>query len=117
MNKPEIRIIQSQQEEINQADVSQNEIDMLLSKYGYSQKKFDNSYTDSNNNLTFEEMVRLEEEKNKNLLNEKRLKMKSSKPYTFDGDYDSETSYGTDSESGFTFKVNIVSDMPIPKKY
>lgn len=117
MNRAEIRIIQDQQEDIKPADISQNEIDMLLSKYGYNQTSYNSNIQTNSNDLTFEEMIRIEEEKKRNLLHEKMLKMKSAKPYTFDGNYDSETSYGTDSDTGFTFKVNIVSDMPIPKKY
>jgi len=41
-------------------------------------------------------------------------KLNGPKPYTFGGNYDSDTIYGTD--DGFTFKVNIVSDMPLPKR-
>lgn len=115
MNRPEIRIIQDQQEEIKPADISQNEMDMLLAKYGYqSQTNFHEPVQDSS--LSFEEMIRQEELKNQQRNYEQIMKAKSQKPYTFGGDYDSETIYGTDGDTGFTFKVNIVSDMPIPKK-
>ena len=116
MNRPEIRIIQDQQEEITPADISQNEMDMLLAKYGYQSQT---NYTEpgQNSGLSFEEMIRQEELKNKQHNYEQMMKAKSQKPYTFDGNYDSETIYGTDGDTGYTFKVNIVSDMPIPKRY
>lgn len=115
MNRPEIRIIQDQQEEIKPADIPQNEMDMLLAKYGYqSQTNFHEPVQDSG--LSFEEMIRQEELKNQQRNYEQIMKAKSQKPYTFGGDYDSETIYGTDGDTGYTFKVNIVSDMPIPKK-
>lgn len=115
MNRPEIRIIQDQQEEIKPADISQNESDMLLAKYGYKPQTNWTEATDST--LSFEEMVRQEELKNQQKLYDQVMKAKGPKPYTFGGNYDSETIYGTDGDSGYTFKVNIVSDMPIPKKY
>ena len=115
MNRPEIRIIQDQQEEIKPADISQNEMDMLLAKYGY---KTQPNYTEPTQatGLSFEEMIRQEELKNQQRNYDQMMKAKSQKPYTFGGNYDSETIYGTDGDTGFTFKVNIVSDMPIPKK-
>jgi hypothetical protein len=116
MNRPEIRIIQDQQEEIKPADISQNEMDMLLAKYGYQSQTNYNEPV-QNSGLSFEEMIRQEEQKNQQRNYEQIMKAKSQKPYTFGGNYDSETIYGTDGDTGYTFKVNIVSDMPIPKKY
>lgn len=116
--RPEIRIIQDQQEEIKPADISQNEADMLLAKYGYKpQQQYYQEPQNQDNGLTFEEMIRQEELKNQQRMYDQMMKAKGPKPYTFGGNYDSETIYGTDGDSGFTFKVNIVSDMPIPKKY
>jgi hypothetical protein len=112
--KPEIRIIQNQTEEIKPAEISQNEAEMLLAKYGF---KSPIQQQTNNNNLSFEEMIRLEEQKNKQRLQEQMMKANGPKPLTFGGNYDSDTIYGTDGDSGYTFKVNIVSDMPIPKKY
>ena len=115
MNRPEVRIIQDQQEEIKPAQISQNEEEMLLAKYGYKSNSNISPQQTSNNDLSFEEMIRLEEEKNRQRLQEQMLKANSPKPYTFDGSYDSNTIYGTDTDSGYTFKVSVVSDMPIPK--
>lgn len=115
MNRPEVRIVQDQQEEIKPAEISQNEQEMLLAKYGYKYNSNISTQPDSNKDLSFEEMIRLEEEKNRQSLQEQMLKANSAKPYTFGGSYDSNTTYGTDTDSGYTFKVNVVSDMPIPK--
>jgi hypothetical protein len=115
MNRPEVRIIQDQQEEIRPTEISPNEEEMLLAKYGF---KSNQSYqeTQQENGLTFEEMIRQEELKDQQKMYHVMMKTKASKPYTFGGNYDSETIYGTDSDSGYTFKVNIVSDMPLPKR-
>lgn len=114
MNKPEVRIVQDQQEEIRPADISQNEAEMLLAKYGYVSQPQSYHQPAQDNGLTFEEMVRQEELKNQQRLQEQMKKLNAPKPYTFGGNYDSDTIYGTD--DGFTFKVNIVSDMPLPKR-
>lgn len=115
MNRPEVRIIQDQQEEIKPADISPNEAEMLLIKYGFkSNQSYQEEQPHQDNGLTFEEMIRQEELKNQQRLQEQMKKMNGPKPYTFGGNYDSDTVYGTD--DGFTFKVNIVSDMPLPKR-
>lgn len=114
MNRPEVRIIQDQQEEIKPSDISQNEAEMLLARYGYASQPQSYQQPDQDNGLTFEEMIRQEELKNQQRLQEQMKKLNGPKPYTFGGNYDSDTIYGTD--DGFTFKVNIVSDMPLPKR-
>jgi hypothetical protein len=115
MERPEVRIIQDQQEEIKPANISKNEEDMLLSKYGYKPNTQNIESPSRDNELSFEEMIKQEELKNQQRIYNQIIKSKETKPYTFGGNYNSETIYGTDNDSGFTFKVNIVSDMPIPK--
>lgn len=114
MQRPEVRIIQDQQEELKPAEISQNEAEMLLAKYGYKSES-DISNNSKNDDLSFEDMIKLEEEKNSKRLQEQLLKNTGPKPYTFGGSYESDTIYGTDGDTGYTFKVNIVSDMPLPK--
>ena len=114
MQRPEVRIVQDQQEEIKPADISQNEAEMLLAKYGYKSNS-QNYQTTQSSELSFEEMIRLEEEKNRQRMHEQMLKANGPKPYTFGGSYDANTTYGTDGDSGYTFKVSVVSDMPLPK--
>ena len=118
-NKPEVRIVQDQQEEIKPADISQNERDMLLAKYGFKSQP---SYTepqpvDPNAGLSFEEMCRREEQRLADERARKYQQMMGPKPVTFSGNYYSNEDYGTEADSGFTFKVSVVSDMPIPKNY
>jgi hypothetical protein len=115
MNRPEVRIVQNQEEELKPAQISQNEAEMLLAKYGYSAPQHQNQ-PQQDNGLSFEEMIRQEELKNQQRLQEQLKKANGPKPYTFGGNYDSDTTYGTDGDSGYTFKVNIVSDMPLPKR-
>ena len=97
MNRPEIRIVQDQQEEIKPADISQNEAEMLLAKYGYKS----NSQTyqepqpqsfDPTRDLSYEEMCRLEDEKlraeterqRKEDVADKRRKERSEKTKDYD---------------------------------
>jgi len=108
--RPEVRIVQNQEEEIKPADISQNEMEMLLNKYGYSSTNIE---VNSDNQLSFEDMIRLDEEKNREISKKKT----SQGPITFTGDYDQETIYGRSDDSGYTFKIDIVSDMPLPKRY
>lgn len=114
--RPEVRIIQDQQEEIKPADISQNERDMLLAKYGY---KSQTTYIEpqQDNGLTFEEMCLREEQRLADERARKYQQMMGPKPVTFGGNYYSNEEYGTETDSGFTFKVSVVSDMPIPKNY
>lgn len=116
--KPTVVIIQDQQEEIKPADISQNEREILLGKYGFKPTYTEpQPNSDPNSGLSFEEMCRREEQR---LSNERALKyqqMYGPKPITFDGNYYSNEQYGTEGDSGLTFKISVVSDMPIPKNY
>lgn len=118
MTRPEVRIIQNQQEEIKPTDISQNERDMLLAKYGFkSQSTYTEPQTIQDNGLSFEEMCRREEQRLADERMRKYQQMMGPKPVTFGGNYYSNEQYGTEPDSGFTFKVSVVSDMPIPKNY
>lgn len=119
MNRPEVRVVQDQQEEIKPADITQNEAEMLLAKYGYksnNQVYQEPQSFDPTRDLSYEEMCKLEDQKLKQQLHEKMMKLNGPKPYTFGGNYNTNTTYETDGDSGYTFKVNIVSDMPLPKR-
>ena len=118
MNRPEVKIIQPQ-EEIKSTPIEGWEAEQILRKYGYQNSNYSTGPSEQNNtnNLTFEEMVAQEEMR----LNTERSNMlhrvNGPKPMTFDGGngYHSQTKYGSDDDSGYGFKINIVSDMPIPK--
>ena len=67
--------------------------------------------------ITFEQMVEQEEAKRKSEEERRRQQMYGPKPTTFDGrnGYDSEVKYTSDDDTGFGFKIEITSDMKIPK--
>ena len=69
------------------------------------------------NNLSFEEMVRREEEKRKSEEQRRLAQQTGPRPSTFDGSrgYESEVKYGSDEDTGFGFKIEITTDMKLPR--
>ncbi len=117
MNKPEVKIIQAQEEQTNNVpNIDSWEAEQLKRKYNISNSDIP---IEKKNDLTFEEMVTQEEMRLKNEQIKRDQQLRGPKPTTFDGGngYYSETTYSTDSDSGFSFKIEITSDMNIPKKY
>ncbi len=103
-----VRVIQPQEEEINPVDISDYEKEMLLAKYGYLNQP--SCTIDSPSDLdTFEDMIKKSGHSTPPPI------INGPKPITFDGKYDSNIVYGSDPDSGLNFKINIVSDMKIPK--
>jgi hypothetical protein len=62
-------------------------------------------------------MAQQQEKKEKRATEARQQKQSGAKPKTFqtNNGYDSITSYGTDDELGFGFKIEITSDMKLPK--
>ena len=108
MNKPEVRIVQNQEIQNTNPNIDSWEAEQLLRKYGYSQES--NPQT-TQPGLTFEQMVAQEEERIKN------DKIKRQQVIDNYNGYRTETTYSTDEESGFSFKIQISTDMSIPKNY
>ncbi len=122
MQRPEVRLIQDQQVEINEnPSVDSWEAEQLLRKYGYpsGQPASAPAPIDPNQGLTFEEMVARDEARRRDEEARKRQQMNGPKPISFDGrnGYHTETRYGSDEDSGYGFKIQITSDMPIPPRY
>jgi len=122
MNRPEVRVVQNQQIETNDSpNIDSWEAEQLLRKYGYQSSSNNTNIPETNidNGLSFEEMVAQEEMRLKNEKMKREQQMRGPKPISFDGrnGYYSETTYGSDSDSGFSFKIEVTSDMNIPKKY
>lgn len=119
MNRPQVRMIEDQQIENKPIEVSGWEAEQLLRKYGHEPQQFSTRQEEEQpkQGLTFEEMVAQEEERLRREENLRRAKMNGPKPTTFDGSrgYDSEVKYGTDDDSGFNFRIEITTDMKIPK--
>lgn len=121
MQRPEVRITQSQQVEANGRPVDSWEAEQLLRKYGYRGTQYssvsETEATNTSSGKTFEELVAEEEAR----LREERMRKwhqaNGVKPVTFDGSngYYTETKYGTDDESGYGFKIEISTDMKLPK--
>jgi hypothetical protein len=112
--RPEVRIIQDQEEEIRDVSISEYEKNQLLSRYGYGTTQHqipNNNWGNSNlvdSNLTFEELCRREEIKRE----EEMKRRRGPKPTTFDSNnYYSSNKYSSD--SGIGFSINIVSDIPL----
>ena len=107
--KPEVRIVEPQQEQTSSVDVYGYEAQALLAKYGFSQNPVQNINPDSN--LTFEELISKEMER-------KEIQKKQNcgpMPYSFDPNkigY-SESKYASIEGQDIGITIQIVSDMPI----
>lgn len=122
MQRPEIRLIQDQQVETNEnPNIDNWEAEQLLRKYGYQNTQYSTNQElpiQIDNELTFDQMIELEEAKKRNEEAKKQM-INGPKPISFDGrgGYYTETKYGSDDDSGYGFKIQITTDMPIPPKY
>jgi hypothetical protein len=121
MQRPEVRLIQGQQVETNEnPNIDSWEAEQLLRKYGYQNTQY-STYQETpvpiDNGLTFEQMIAQEDARIKGEEMRRRQQMNGPKPISFDGSngYHTETKYGSDDDSGYGFKIQITSDMPIPK--
>lgn len=112
--KPEVRIIQAQEETVAPAQISSWEAEQLMRKYGYSTQNEAPEDQPASSGMTFEEMVAQE---NARLNNERMRHQQVPRPASFDGrgGLHTETRYSSDEDTGFSFNVQITSDMPIPK--
>lgn len=122
MNRPEVRIIQSQEVTTQPANIDSWEAEQILRKYGQQPQQFstreeEQTIEDPNAHLTFEEMVARQDAKIKEESEKRKAQMYGPKPTTFSGNrgYDAEVKYGTDEDTGFNFKIEITTDMKIPK--
>jgi len=119
MERPQARIIDTQHVE-SEREISGWEAEQILRKYGH-QPQHHSSIPEPESpreiTLTFEEMVAKEEQKRKDEILRNQQRMNGTNPITFDGrnGYDSEIKYSQDEDTGFGFKIEISSDMKIPK--
>ena len=121
MQRPEVRLIQSQQVETNEnPSIDSWEAEQLLRKYGYQDSQYSTHQEGPapvENGLTFEQMIAQEEAKKKGEEIRRQQQANTPRPTSFDGNggYYTETKYGSDEDSGYGFKIQVTSDMPIPK--
>jgi hypothetical protein len=119
MERPIIRQIEQQSETTR--EITGQEAEEILRRNGYGQtQQFSTrpiEHEPISPELTFEEMVRQHEEKER-LERDRNLAIKQGpKPITFQSNngYESEVKYGSDSELGFGFRIQITTDMKLPK--
>lgn len=120
MQRPHVRQIEPQKIE-SEREITGSEAEELLRKYGYSEDQQLSSIKEpknpKDNNLSFEEMVAQEEAKIKRERDIAYQKRHAHKPITFQNEngYDTKVTYETDEDTGFNFRIEISSDMKIPK--
>jgi hypothetical protein len=128
MNKPIVNIVEPQQySEPQEVNISSAEAYALMAKYGVNPNTpppAQQRPVDPNANLTFDQMIAIEENKLKAERQqrdfERMREMNKPTPYSFDRGsvrhYDNQ--YRTfDDETNFGVEVKIVSDMPINNQY
>ena len=117
MERPIVRQIDSQRVE-SEREITGSEAEELLRKYGHGQPQRFSTFQEEPQSppQTFEEMIKLQEDKER-LERERRAQINGPKPITFNGQngYSTETKYGSDDELGFGFKIEITTDMKLPK--
>jgi hypothetical protein len=121
MQRPEVRVIQDQDIQINNNPQIDNwEAEQLMRKYGYQNTQYSTNQEapiQQDNGLTFDQMIAQEEARIRDEKMRREQQLNGPKPISFDGrnGYHTETKYGSDDDSGYGFKIQITSDMPIPK--
>lgn len=119
MERPQAIIIDAQHVE-SEREITGWEAEQILRKYGHQPQQYSsipNIEQNNNQELTFEEMIAQEEAKRKEEILKRQQKLNGPKPITFNSKngYDSEIKYSQDEDTGFGFKIEISSDMKIPK--
>ncbi len=120
MERPVARIIDAQHVE-SEREITGWEAEQLMRKYGHQPEQFSTFPTEQQPveqpGLTFEEMVAQHESKLREEEMRRKSQMNGPKPTTFDGSrgYDSEVKYSSDDDTGFGFKIEITTDMKLPK--
>lgn len=121
MERPHVTIIEPQSEESKPANIPSWEAEQLLRKYGHQPEQFTTRQEEIpqpvDNGLTFEQMIAQQEAQEREERMRRQQQMSGPKPMTFSGDrgYDSEVRYTSDNDSGFGFKIEITTDMQLPR--
>jgi hypothetical protein len=119
MNRPEVRVIETQHEEVKPIEVSNWEREQLLAKYGYvnqSTYKQPIQEFDPTRDLSYQEMMEIEDRKQQIEMERGRQQM-TNRPTTYTIDQDqvryNETRWSNMDLGGqdFGIQVQIVSDM------
>lgn len=116
MNRPEIRVISSQEESISSPDVSQSEVEKLLAKYGYNQTTYVEPINNNpvvTNHQTFEDMLREQELDKQRKQMENYNRMNRPRSISFDDKSVKYTETKYSDVDGLGLKIQIVTDMKI----
>jgi hypothetical protein len=121
MEKPQVRIIEPQSEEIINTPISNYEKELLLLKYGLNNEIVNReTVANPNRHLTFEEMVAIEEQKQLEIRRKEFELRNRPKPISIDSDKVNyhESKYSSMDLDGFDLgiQVQIFSDMPIKNR-
>ena len=119
MERPQVRIAQDQHVE-SEREVTGYEAEEILRKYGHTDQHFSTRQEPQpqpvDDGLTFEQMVAQQEARKREDELRRQQKLNGPKPITFQStQYDTEVKYGSDDETGFGFKIEITTDMKLPK--
>ena len=120
INNTHVTIIEPQSEETKPANIPSWEAEQLLRKYGHQPEQFTTRQETPqpiDNGLTFDQMIAQQEAQEREERMRRQQQMNGPKPMTFSGDrgYDSEVRYTSDNDSGFGFKIEITTDMQLPR--
>ncbi len=119
IERPSVKIVEPQQVDTTVKEVDGWEAEQLLRKYGHEPQQFSTreEIAPVPQGLTFEEMVLQHENKMKAETLRRQQLNNGPKPITYNGQggYDTEVRYSSDDDSGFGFKIEITSDMPLPR--
>jgi hypothetical protein len=121
MERPQVTVIEFQSEESKPANIPSWEAEQLLRKYGHQPEQFTTRQQEVpqnvDNGLTLDQMIAQQEAEERNNQMRRQQQMTGPKPVTFSGDrgYDSEVRYTSDDDSGFGFKIEITTDMQLPR--
>ena len=118
--KPEVRLIEPQQEQTTQTEVTSSEAAALLAKYGYKNPEYNapiQQNTDPNQNLTAEEFFALHDRECESQRQRELQRKYGPKASTFDSNnirYSNSEYRDLDLDGqNFGIQVQVVSDMPI----
>ena len=125
MNRPEVRIVEPQQySEPQQVNISSAEAYALMAKYGVNPTQPNIQYpVQTDQNLTFDEMIAMEEQKNKSINQQKEMErmreMNKPTPYSFDRGSvrHHDTQYKSIEDTNIGIEVKVVTNMDINKGY
>jgi glucan-binding YG repeat protein len=118
--KPEVRLIEPQQEQTTSTEVTSSEAAALLAKYGYRNPEYNEPVqqnTDPNQNLTADEFFAIQQREFEAQRQRELQRMYGPKAATFDSNnirYSNSEYRDLDVDGqNFGIQVQIVSDMPI----